>query len=43
METIIKEIKESMITTLHQIKTVNKERNYKRNPNGNSGVEKYNN
>ena len=32
-----------MMTMLHQIETINKEIKYKRQPNGNSGIEKYNN
>ena len=42
-ESIVKEIKEGMMTMLHQIENVNKKvENYQKEPSGNSGVEKYN-
>ena len=37
---IIKEVKEDMMTSLHQIENINKDKNYRKC--GNSGDEKYN-
>ena len=43
-KTMIKEIKEGMMTMLHQIEDINKQIEIiKKGPNGNSGVEKYSN
>lgn len=39
-ETMLKEVKENIMTLTHQIVNIN--RNDKKEPSGNSGVEKYN-
>lgn len=40
---MIKKEKEDMMTMQHQVENINRTRNYKKEANGNSGVEKYKN
>lgn len=40
---MLKEVKEGIKTLSHQIEYINRDRNYKKELNGKSGVEKFNN
>lgn len=42
-ETMLKEVKEGIKTVSHQIENINRNGNYKEEPNGKFGVEKFNN
>lgn len=42
-ETILKDVTEDIKTVSHQIESINRNRNNKKEPNGKSGVEKFSN